>query len=268
MKQTILVTGASSGFGLLIANKLHKAGYHVIGTSRNPEKYQSKLSFTLLQLDLDDDKSIKSFTERLFSQIPQLDVLINNAGYLLAGIAEETPVELGKQQFETNFWGTVTLTKELLPHFRKQKKGKIITTGSFLGLIGHPNVTYYSASKHALEGYFKSLRFELNQFNIKVSMIEPTYFKTSIGENAIISHEEIAEYDTFRQKIDVYTSNAIQNAPEPDAVIDRVMKIINEKKPRFSYPVGRGTSLILMLQRFAYNAFESTILKNVNKTKI
>lgn len=75
------------------------------------------------------------------------------------------------------------------------------------------------------------------------------------------SHEEIAEYDTFRQKIDAYTANAIENAPGPGAVVDTVMKIINEKKPKFSYPIGKGTSLILALQRFAYNALESTILK-------
>jgi short-subunit dehydrogenase len=268
MKQTILVTGASSGFGLLMASKLHKDGYTVIGTSRNPEKHQSKLPFKLLQLDIADDHSIASFGEQLFSQISQLDVLINNAGYLLAGLVEETPVELGKQQFETNFWGTVKLTKQLLPYFRKQRHGKIITTGSFLGLIGYPNVSYYSASKHALEGYFKSLRFELSQFNIKVSMIEPTFFKTSIGENAIVSQEEISDYNTFRQKLDAYTSNAIENAPGPDAVVDTVMKIVHEKEPRFSYPIGKGTSLILTLQRFAYNAFEGSILKSVNKVKI
>jgi short-subunit dehydrogenase len=195
-------------------------------------------------------------------------VLINNAGYLLAGLVEETPVDLGKQQFETNFWGTVKLTKELLPYFRKQKQGKIITTGSFLGLIGHPNVAYYSASKHALEGYFKSLRFELNQFNIAVSMIELTYFKTNLGENAIVSNEEIPEYDTFRLKIDAYTSNAIENAPGPGAVINTIMKIVNDKRPKFNYPIGKGTSLFLTLQRFAYNAFEAAILKSVNKTNI
>ena len=99
-------------------------------------------------------------------------------------------------------------------------------------------------------------------------MIESTYFKTNLGENATVSHEEISAYDTFRQKVDVYTSNAIQNAPEAGAVIDTVMKIVNEKKPRFSYPIGKGTSLILMLQWFAYNALEDSILKRVNKTKI
>jgi short-subunit dehydrogenase len=269
MKQTILITGASSGFGLLIANKLHEAGHTVIGTSRNPEKYQTKLPFKLLALDIADDNSIESFVIQLFKEISQLDVLINNAGYLLTGIAEETPIELARQQFETNFWGTVKLTNELLPYFRKQKKGKIIITGSFLGLIGHPNLSYYSASKHALEGYFKSLRFELNQFNIKVSMIEPMYFKTNLGDNATtVSHEEIAEYDKFRLQLDAYTNYGIQNAPGAYPVVKTVTKIINEKTPKFSYPIGKGTSLILMLQRFAYNALESTILKNVNKTKI
>jgi short-subunit dehydrogenase len=163
MKRTILVTGASSGIGLLIANTLHQEGYQVIGTSRNPEKYQAKLPFKLLALDIADDKSIGAFGKQLFSQINHLDVLVNNAGYLVTGLAEETPVELGKRQLETNFWGTVKLTNALLPYFRKQMQGKIITIGSILGLIGLPNVAYYSASKHALEGYFKSLRFELKQ---------------------------------------------------------------------------------------------------------
>jgi len=268
MKQTILVTGASSGFGLLIATKLYESGHTVIGTSRNPQKYQTRLPFKLLALDIADDKSVESFARELFNQVSQLDVLINNAGYLLTGLAEETPIELGRQQFDTNFWGTIKLTNELLPYFRKQKQGKIITTGSFLGLIGHPNVSYYSASKHALEGYFKSLRFELNQFNIKVSMIEPAYFKTNLGEHATVSNEAITAYDIFRQKADAYTNNEIQNAPGPSAVINTLIKIVNEKKPAFSYPVGKGTSLFLTLQRFAYNMFEGAILKNVNKTKV
>ena len=107
MKQTILITGASSGFGLLIANKLHQNGYDVIGTSRNPQRYQAKLPFKLLALDIADNDSIESFGKELFSEVKQLDVLINNAGYLVTGIAEETSIELGRQQLETNFWGTV-----------------------------------------------------------------------------------------------------------------------------------------------------------------
>jgi len=267
LKQTILVTGASSGFGLLIANKLQASGYNVIGTSRNPEKYQGKLSFKLLALDIADDDSIESFSKELFSQVKQLDVLINNAGYLVTGLAEETSIEIGKQQFETNFWGTVKLTNELLPYFRKQKKGKIITVGSLLGLVSLPNVAYYAASKHALEGYFKALRLELNQFNIKVSMVEPSTFRTNIGNSATTVKGDIKDYDLFRQKISSYTKTQFNNAPGPEPVMNKVLKIVNEKNPKYSYPVGKGSSMILTLQRFAYNVLENSILKNVNATK-
>jgi short-subunit dehydrogenase len=268
MKQTILVTGASSGFGLLIATRLHKDGHHVIGTSRNPEKYQGKLPFKLLALDIADDDSIESFAKELFNQVRQLDVLINNAGYLVAGLAEETSIEIGKQQFETNFWGTIKLTNALLPHFRQQKHGKIITVGSLLGLISLPNVAYYAASKHALEGYFKALRLELNQFNIKVSMVEPIAFKTNIANNAtVVTKGNIRVYDVFRKKIASYTKTQFENAPGPEPVVNTVLKIVYQKDPIYSHPVGKGTSMILSLQRFAYGLLENTVLKNVNAAK-
>lgn len=267
MKQTILVTGASSGFGLLIANKLHESGHTVIGTSRNPEKYQSKLPFKLLSLDIADNNSVESFGKQLFSQINKLDVLINNAGYLVTGLAEETSIELGRQQFETNFWGTVKLTNELLPYFRKQKHGKIITVGSLLGLISLPNVAYYAASKHALEGYFKALRLELNQFNIKVSMVEPSTFKTNISDSATRAKGDIRDYDAFRQKITSFTKTQFEDAPGPEPVMNTVLKIVTESNPKYSYPVGKGTSMILTLQRFAYGMLENTLLKNVNAAK-
>lgn len=267
MKQTILVTGASSGFGLLIGSRLHESGHTVIGTSRNPEKYQSKLPFKLLTLDIADDHSIESFGNQLFSQINTLDVLINNAGFLVTGLAEETSIEMGKDQFETNFWGTIKLTNVLLPYFRKQKHGKIITVGSILGLISLPNVAYYAASKHALEGYFKTLRMELNQFNIKVSMVEPSGFKTNIGNSAAIAKGDIADYNAFREKVASYTEKQFKDAPGPEPVMSTVLKIVNEENPKYSHPVGKGTSLILTLQRFAYGMLESTVLKNVNSVK-
>jgi len=266
-KKTILVTGASSGIGLLVAGKLHEDGYEVIGTSRDPQKHQAKFPFKLLPLDLNDDHSITSFGTQLFSEIKTLDVLINNAGYLVNGLAEETPIELGKQQFETNFWGTIKLTNELLPYFRKQKQGKIITIGSLLGLVGLPNVAYYAASKHALEGYFKSLRFELNQFNIEVVMLEPMSFKTSIGESGTVATGNIVDYDQFRKKVTAYTKTTFDKAPEPTPVIATILQTVKEKNPKFSYPVGKGSSIILLLQHFAYKVFEKSILKSVNASK-
>jgi short-subunit dehydrogenase len=133
--------------------------------------------------------------------------------------------------------------------------------------VGLPYVSYYAASKHALEGYFKSLRFELNQFNIKVVMVEPMSFKTSIGESGTVATGNIKDYDLFRQKVTAYTKSTFDKAPEPTPVIDTVLQTVREPNPKFSYPVGKGSSIILLLQKFAYNVFEKSILKSVNTSK-
>jgi short-subunit dehydrogenase len=266
MKQTILVTGASSGFGLLVANELHGKGYNVIGTSRNPDKYETKFPFKMIALDLDSEQSISSFPERIFSETSQLDILINNAGFLVSGIAEETPIELGRQQLETNFWGTIKVTNAVLPYFRKQKFGKIITVGSIVGLVSFPNAAYYAASKHALEGYFKSLRYELDEFNISVSMIEPSAFKTNILNNSSSTLKKIEDYDTLRKKIKKFTNALVERAEDPGMVAEKVLKVVQEAKPKFRNIVGKGTSTLLNLQHFAYGFLEKNVLKQLNKS--
>jgi len=266
MSENILITGASSGFGLLVANELHKKGYNVIGTSRNPEKYTSKLPFKMVALDLDSEQSINTFSDRLFKEIPKLDILINNAGFLVSGIAEEIPIELGRQQFETNFWGTIKVTNAILPHFRKQKSGKIITVGSIVGLVSFPNAAYYAASKHALEGYFKALRYELNEFNIRVAMIEPSAFKTSIMDNSSSPLNKIEDYNSLRSKIDKFTIELVKTAEDPALVAGKVLKVVETDKPKFRNIVGKGTSVLINLQHFAYSILEKNVLKQLNKS--
>jgi short-subunit dehydrogenase len=265
MKQTILITGASSGFGLLVANELYKKGYNVIGTSRNPEKYATTLPFKMIALDLDSEQSINTFSERIFKEISRLDILINNAGFLVSGIAEETPIQLGRQQLETNFWGTIKVTNAVLPFFRKQKFGKIITVGSIVGLVSFPNAAYYAASKHALEGYFKSLRYELNEFNIGVAMIEPSAFKTSILDNSSSPVTKIEDYNTLRKKIEKFTNDLVEQAEDPSIVVGKVLKVVRTDKPKFRNIVGEGTSSLINLQHFAYGILEKGVLKKLNK---
>lgn len=264
MNKNILVTGASSGFGLLIAKKLHESGYTVIGTSRNPEKYASKLPFKMIALDLDSEQSINTLSDRLFKEIGQLDILINNAGFLVNGIAEETPIELGRQQLETNFWGTIKVTNAVLPYFRKQKFGKIITVGSIVGLVSFPNAAYYAASKHALEGYFKALRYELNEFNISVAMIEPSAFKTSILDNSSSPTNKIEDYNSLRKKIVGFTNDLVDKAEDPSKVMNKVLQVVQTDKPKFRNIVGKGTSVLINLQHFAYGILEKNVLKQLN----
>lgn len=265
MKKTVLITGASSGFGLMLANKLHLQGFNVVGTSRDPEKYVGKVPFKLLRLDIDDDASVQAFPNELFRHVQQLDVLVNNAGYMVTGLAEETSLDVAHQQFETNFWGTVKVTNAILPYFRRQKFGKIITVSSIVALIGPPNLSFYTASKHAVEGYFKSLRFELNPFNIKVSMVEPVWFKTNLGANAVkATSGGIRDYDSYRRKADAATQKGIEDAESPDAVVKKIALLINAKDPKFSNPVGKMTGMFLFLQSYAPKMFEGAILKSVS----
>lgn len=266
MKQTILVTGASSGFGLLVAKELQKKGYDVIGTSRNPEKVQSVVPFKMIALDLDSEQSIATFSDRLFKEISKLDILINNAGFLVAGIAEEIPIELGRKQFETNFWGTIKVTNAILPHFREQKSGKIITLGSIVGLVSFPNAAYYSASKHALEGYFKALRYELNEFNVSVAMIQPAAFKTSIVDNSSSPIAKIEDYNSLRAKIEKFSNELVKNAEDPIMVAEKVVQVVQSNNPKFRNIVGKGTSTLINLQHFAYGFLEKNILKQLNKS--
>ncbi|WP_349813427.1 SDR family NAD(P)-dependent oxidoreductase [Xanthomonas citri] len=264
MKKTILVTGASSGFGLMLANMLHKQGHTVIGTSRDPERHASKVPFKLMHLDIDDDTSIQKFMRELFLTIKKLDVLVNNAGYMLTGLAEETPMDAARQQFETNFWGTVKVTSALLPYLREQRSGKIITVSSIVALIGPPNLAFYTASKHAIEGYFKSLRFELNPFNIQVSMVEPLWFKTNLGKNSVAPAKGgIAAYDTYRRKAQAVTQKGLDEAEQPDAVVKKISDLIASDQPKFSNPVGKMVGMFLFLQSYVPKMFESSILKSV-----
>lgn len=259
--KVILVTGASSGIGLLIANRLHDAGFTVFGTSRNPEKHRDKVPFKLLSLDVTSDQSIRNCITVLMSEVRTVDVLINNAGGLLAGSVEETALEQAYNQFETNFWGSVKMTKAMLPIMRNQRSGKIIAISSLIGLIGVPFNSYYAASKHALEGFYKSLRLELRPFNIKVSVVEPGFFKTNIDRGAEYGNENITDYENTRKKVFRFFSESLAKSPAPGPVADVVLKIVNEKSPKYNYPVGARTRLLPAIQFFSHNLFENGFLK-------
>lgn len=267
MKKTILITGASSGFGLLLAENLHQQGHTIIGTSRNPEKLRATVPFKVLALDITNENSIKEFTKQLFETVNQLDVLVNNAGYMLTGLAEETSTEVGKLQFETNFWGTVNVTKAILPYFRKQKFGQIITVSSMMGLISLPMKPIYAASKHALEGFFKSLRFEVSQFNIKVSMVEPMWAKTNLATNMVSVDGNIAEYKNYKEQVNKYIKNGLAGGDEPSVIVNKIIKVINTKNPKFRNIVGKMAGMVLFLNNYAYPMFENAIHKSVKSAK-
>jgi short-subunit dehydrogenase len=227
MPQTVLVTGASSGIGQAIAQLLTARGFTVFGTSRKP-------TGNLIPLDVRSDDSVRACVER----VGKIDVLVNNAGYSLMGSAEETSLDEAKAQLETNFFGVVRMVKAVLPGMRKAGAGKIITIGSLAGITAIPFGAFYTASKFALEGYTEALWHELRPFGIHVTLIEPGFIATPIGESTQIAAAPLSAYDGVRQRATHALDQHVKDGISPDAVAQRVLRVIQSRSPTLRYRVG------------------------------
>ena len=173
--EVVLITGASAGIGLACAELLHQHGWKVFGASR---RGTSPGAWSPLTMDVDRDASVEAGVRSIAEGEGGLGALVTCAGWGLAGAVEDTPIDQAKEQFETNFWGTVRAVQAALPVMRRQGSGRIVLVGSIGGIIGLPFQAFYSASKFALEGYGESLAHEVAPFNIEVTVVEPGNVKT------------------------------------------------------------------------------------------
>ncbi|MEH1811894.1 MAG: SDR family NAD(P)-dependent oxidoreductase [Nostoc sp.] len=235
-KKVVLVTGASSGFGLLTAQKLAQEGYWVFGTSR--KEHPTVQDVEMLTLDVTSESSVQLCIKQLLARTNRIDLLINNAGQIHASMIEETSLEQAKEVFETNFWGVVRVSNAVLPVMRQQRSGHIINISSLAGLIGAPGQGFYSASKFALEGYSEALSVELDPFNIKVSLIEPGYFKTNFSHAMLSPTLNYADYDNVRDVIRSTISQEIAQGDDPEKVAQTILSAARSRLPRLRYRVG------------------------------
>ncbi len=180
-EKVALVTGSSSGIGLLTAVELALNGYRVVATMRNPassgrleeaaQKAGIRYRLDLRRLDITEFDSLPGAVEAIIGDYGRLDVLVNNAGFSVAGFAEDMTLDELRRQLETNFFGNVAMTKAALPVMRKQKSGHIIMVTSVAGRLSHPMLSAYCASKYALEGWSESLCIETHSLGIRVSLV-------------------------------------------------------------------------------------------------
>jgi NAD(P)-dependent dehydrogenase (short-subunit alcohol dehydrogenase family) len=225
-KAVAVVTGSSSGIGYETSLLLAKNGFFTYATMRNPDnsnkidnlKQSEKLSLEVLKLDVTDDKSVKEAIAKIANEQGTIDVLVNNAGYALVGPLEELSIQEFKEQFETNVFGVIRVIKEILPIMRKQRHGIIVNISSVAGRIGFPLTSAYVSSKFALEGLSESMAYELEQFGIKVILIEPGVIKTNFDSNLRIG----------KGVSDTKTTNA-NDSPYVDITEKRIAGF----KPRF-----------------------------------
>src|SRR6266702_1472484 len=233
MSHTVLVTGASSGIGQAIAQLLAERGFKIFGTARKPAA-ATLGNVTMVPLDVRSDDSVRACVNR----VGPIDVLVNNAGYALMGSAEETSLDEAKAQLETNFFGVVRMVKAVLPAMRQARAGKIITIGSLAGITAIPFGAFYTASKFALEGYTEALWHELRPFGIHVTLIEPGFIATPIGESTQIAAAPLAAYNGVRQRATAALDQHVKDGISPDAVAKRVLRVIQSRSPSLRYPVG------------------------------
>lgn len=239
MNKVILITGISSGFGRVSAGILAEAGHRVYGTVRNIESQAG--SVNVVKMDLTDLPSIAEAVKNIYEKEGRIDVLINNAGMHTGGSVETLPEEYIRLQMETNFYGMVHLTKQLLPVMRRQGGGTIINFSSIGGLIGLPFQAFYSASKFAIEGFSEALRMEVNRFKIKVVVVNPGDFCTSNSANRrkflAPSSAEDPYHDHFHETLAVIEKDEA-GGWKPEILARKILKIVESKNPRQRYIIG------------------------------
>jgi NAD(P)-dependent dehydrogenase (short-subunit alcohol dehydrogenase family) len=248
--RVVLVTGASSGNGRAIATLLSQRGYTVFGTSRRPAQTQPSPGFDLLELDVCSDDSVRECVEAVLERAGRLDVLVNNAGYELAGALEETSLDEARAQLDTNFFGVVRMVKAALPRMRQQRSGRIVNISSLAGLAPTPFMGMYSASKFAVEGFTASLRIEVQPFGIHVSQVEVGFLNTTMKAHRQRTVERIAEYDAPRARALESIVEQEEGGPDAGLVARSVLDIVGRRRPRLRYVIGRQARTVALLQRF------------------
>ncbi|MBU9721225.1 MULTISPECIES: SDR family oxidoreductase [Bacillaceae] len=277
MKQIVLITGASSGFGHLAALELAEKGYHVLATMRDSNKMQDLYrvaktqnlasNIDIINLDVTDSSQINKMKEYIDDNYGTVDILINNAGYSLGGITEFIDMEEWELQMQTNIIGVIAITKAVLPLMRERRSGKIINIGSISGRLGFPGMAPYVTSKFALEGFSESLRLELLPFNIKVSIIEAGSYKTNIWEKGLrnVKIVDHPDYSQFFDKIKDNAQRTAYTASDPMEVIKLLVKICSNENPKLRYQVGKGVKLLILLKSILpWNIIERIIHRKLN----
>lgn len=273
IKKNILITGCSSGIGYCAAKSLFARGYHVFATARKPEDVEKlkKEGLDSFILDLNDTESIsQAVNTTLEKSAGRLDALFNNGAYGQPGAVEDLSRDTLRQQFECNFFGTHELTRQIIPTMRKQGYGRIIQNSSVLGFVALPYRGAYIASKYALEGLSDTLRLELSDTNISISLIEPGPIESLFRKNAYqafiknINQENSSHHDRY-QSLAVKLEQEGHVVPftlPADAVIKKLIHALESKHPKCRYCVTLPTYAFAFLKKLLTDkAMDRILLK-------
>jgi len=254
MQKVALVTGSSSGIGFETSLALARDGYHTFASMRDVNKAKEikkiadkeNLPIDVIELDVDKEESIISAIKKVVSDGGRLDVLVNNAGYGLFGCVEDTSIENFRKQFETNFFSIVRIIQEVAPIMRNQNSGIIVNVSSVVGRMGLPGFPAYISTKYALEGLSECLRYELGQFGIKTTLIEPGAVKTNFFDSMKVQESKT---DPKYKKLTDHILSGLKMMAElgtaPSQVAEVIMKAINDDEILPRYIAGTDAAMFM-----------------------
>ena len=254
MQKVALVTGSSSGIGLEACLALAKDGYHTFASMRDTSKAgelenaakKDNLPIEVIEIDVDKEESIVSAIKKVIESAGRIDVLVNNAGYGQFGCTEDVSVDDFRKQFETNFFSIVRIIQEVAPIMRNQNSGNIINISSVAGRMGLPGSPAYISSKFALEGLGECLRYELGQFGIKTTLIEPGVIKTNFFESMKIPDSKTdPKYKELTDHILAGLKMMVQMGTAPSQVAEVIIKAIHDDEMLPRYVVGTDAAMFM-----------------------
>jgi NAD(P)-dependent dehydrogenase (short-subunit alcohol dehydrogenase family) len=269
MNKVVLITGASSGIGLHTAKVFQSKDWKVAATMRSPEnavELQKIVDVECLRLDVTDVDSIKAAIVATLDKFGRIDAVVNNAGYGLLGAFEAATPEQIERQFQTNVFGLMNVCREILPYFREQKRGHIVNVASVGGRMTFPVSSLYHATKWAVEGFSESLQYEVDQFNIRIKIVEPGPIKTDFYGRSqdVAKREGITAYDAFVSRALGNMNKAAAAAPDGEIVAQTIFTAVTDGTKQLRY--GVNTKGILTARKLLSDgAFFALIRKVILK---
>ena len=252
VKRTILITGASSGIGKSTAIYFAEKGWNVAATMRNPNSsdLMNTKGIKLYSLDVTRDDSVSAAIQKVLVDFGNIDVIVNNAGYGTVGPFEAADQEAIRRQYDTNVFGVMNVIREILPLFREKRGGIIINVTSMGGRITFPLYSLYHGTKWAVEGFSESLQYELNEFNIRVKLIEPGTIRTEFYDRSmdVMNKEGLHDYDNYFNRAFPNMQKRGLQAPGPLVVAKKIYTAATDGRKKMRYPAGGGAPLFLFLR--------------------
>jgi NAD(P)-dependent dehydrogenase (short-subunit alcohol dehydrogenase family) len=277
-QKVAVITGCSSGIGLLTAVELALNGYRVVATMRKlansgrleeaAQKAGVRDRIDQRRIDITEFDSLPEAVGAIVRDYQRIDLLVNNAGFSVAGFAEDMTLAELRQQLETNFFGNVAMTKAVLPLMRAQKSGHIITVTSVCGLVGQPMLSAYCASKYALEGWSESLRIETHSLGIRVSLVEPGSYDTDIWERNVViakgSLDPASPNKERSQRFAEFVKGSAKHRRDAREVAQLIVRMAQDPNPRLRYLIGGDAKLQIWLKRIVpWRKYERIVARTV-----